>query len=40
MLDAGDDVVVLIGSQRQWGRHSGIATEFPPFARVVYLARQ
>jgi hypothetical protein len=27
-LDAGDDVVVLIGSQRQWGRHRS-----PPSSR-------
>ena len=30
----GDDVVVLIRNQRQWGRHSGILTELPPFAQV------
>jgi len=32
--DAGDDVVLLIRNQRQWGRHSGIATEFPPYGMV------
>ncbi len=32
--DAGDDVVVLIGKQRQWGRHSGIPTDLPPWAMV------
>jgi ketosteroid isomerase-like protein len=32
--DAGDEVVVLIRNQRQWGRHSGILTEVPPFAMV------
>jgi ketosteroid isomerase-like protein len=32
--DAGDDVVLLIRNQRQWGRHSGIATELPPYAHV------
>ncbi len=30
--DAGDEVVLLIRDQRQWGRHSGIATEFPAAA--------
>jgi ketosteroid isomerase-like protein len=30
----GDDVVVLIRNQRQWGRHSGVLTELPPFAQV------
>jgi ketosteroid isomerase-like protein len=38
ILDAGDDVVVLIRNQRQWGRHTGIATEAPPFA-LVYTFR-
>ena len=32
--DAGDEVVVLIRNQRQWGRHSGICTELPPWAMV------
>jgi ketosteroid isomerase-like protein len=32
--DAGDDVVLLISDQRQWGRLSGIATRFPPYAQV------
>ena len=32
--DGGDDVVALIRNQRQWGRRSGIATEFPPYALV------
>jgi ketosteroid isomerase-like protein len=31
---AGDDVVLLIRDQRQWGRHTGIATEFPSLAMV------
>jgi ketosteroid isomerase-like protein len=35
--DAGDDVVVLIHNQRQWGRHSGIRTELPPYAQVFTL---
>ncbi len=33
VLDAGDEVVVLIRNQRQWGRHSGICTELPPYAQ-------
>jgi ketosteroid isomerase-like protein len=31
VLDAGDEVVALIRNQRQWGRHSGIVTELPPY---------
>jgi ketosteroid isomerase-like protein len=38
VLDAGDDVVALITNQRQWGRHSGIETEFPPYA-IVFTIR-
>lgn len=34
VLDGGDDVVALIRNQRQWGRHSGIAVEMPPYALV------
>jgi ketosteroid isomerase-like protein len=34
VVDAGDQVVLLVGNQRQWGRHSGIATEFPPYGMV------
>ena len=34
VLDAGDDVVLLIHNQRQLGRHSGIPTEVPPFGMV------
>jgi ketosteroid isomerase-like protein len=34
VIDAGDDVVAMIGNQRQWGRSSGIVTEFPPYAIV------
>ena len=34
VLDAGDDVVALISNQRQWGRHTGICTELPPYAQV------
>ena len=32
--DAGDDVVALIRNQRQWGRHTGIETELPPYGMV------
>jgi ketosteroid isomerase-like protein len=34
VLDAGDNVVMLVSNQRQMGRHSGIATEVPPYALV------
>jgi ketosteroid isomerase-like protein len=34
VLDGGDEIVALIRNQRQWGRHSGIVTEFPPYALV------
>jgi ketosteroid isomerase-like protein len=37
VVDAGDDVVLLIRDQRQWGRHSGIATEVPPYAMVFTI---
>jgi ketosteroid isomerase-like protein len=36
--DTDDDVVVLICNQRQWGRHTGIVTEVPPFA-MAYTFR-
>ena len=35
--DAGDEVVVLIRNQRQWGRHTGIPTELPPWAMVFTI---
>jgi ketosteroid isomerase-like protein len=35
--DSGDEVVVLIRNQRQWGRHSGICTELPPYAQVFTI---
>jgi ketosteroid isomerase-like protein len=35
--DAGDDVVLLIRNQRQWGKHSGLETELPPYAMVFTL---
>jgi ketosteroid isomerase-like protein len=37
LRDAGNDVVMLIRNQRQFGRHSGIATEAPPYAMVFTL---
>jgi ketosteroid isomerase-like protein len=38
ILDAGDDIVVLICDQRQWGRYTGIVSELPPFA-LIYTFR-
>ena len=35
--DTGDEVVVLIRNQRQWGRHTGICTELPPYAQVFTI---
>ena len=32
--DADDDVVLLIGNQRQWGRSTGIETDAQPYAWV------
>ena len=37
VLDAGDDVVMLIGNQRQVGRHSGVRTEIPDYGWVYTL---
>ena len=37
LRDAGDEVVVLFRNQRQWGRHTGIWTELPPYAQVFML---
>ncbi|HSB54627.1 MAG TPA: nuclear transport factor 2 family protein, partial [Gemmatimonadales bacterium] len=34
IVDHGDEVVALIRNQRQWGRHSGIETEIPPYGIV------
>ena len=34
IVDAGDEIVVLICNQRQWGRHTGIVSELPPFALI------
>jgi ketosteroid isomerase-like protein len=33
----GGEVVALITNQRQWGRHSGVATEMPPYGLVFTL---
>ena len=35
--DTGDEVVVLIRNQRQWGRHTRICTELPPYAQVFTI---
>jgi ketosteroid isomerase-like protein len=37
LVDAGDEVVLLIRDQRQWGRHSGIETEVPPYGMVFTI---
>jgi ketosteroid isomerase-like protein len=37
VLDAGDEVVALIRNQRQWGRHSGIPVEMPPYGLVFTI---
>jgi ketosteroid isomerase-like protein len=37
VVDAGDDVVLLIRNQEQWGRHSGISVKMPPYAMVFTL---
>jgi ketosteroid isomerase-like protein len=37
LRDAGHDVVALIQNQRQWGRHTGICTELPPYAQVFTM---
>jgi ketosteroid isomerase-like protein len=37
LRDAGDEVVVLLRNQRQWGRHTGICTELAPYAQVFTL---
>ena len=36
---AGEEVVALIRNQRQWGRHSGIETEMPPYGLVFTVRR-
>jgi ketosteroid isomerase-like protein len=37
LRDTDDDVVALIRNQRQWGRHSGIETDIPPYAWLYTL---
>jgi ketosteroid isomerase-like protein len=37
VVDAGDEVVALICNQRQWGRHSGLVTEMPPYGLVFTI---
>ena len=37
VVDAGDEVVLLIRNQRQWGRHTGLETEFPPYGMVFTI---
>ncbi len=37
VLDAGDDVVLLIQNQRQWGRSTGIEAEMPPYGMVFTI---
>jgi len=34
VVGAGDEVVLLICNQRQWGRHSGLEAEFAPYGMV------
>jgi len=34
VVDGGEEIVLLVSSQRQWGRHSGIETEVPPYGMV------
>ncbi len=34
VVSVGDEVVLLIRNQRQWGRHSGLETEFAPYGMV------
>src|ERR1700682_4838083 len=36
--DGGDEIVGLVGNQRQWGRHSGIETTLEPYS-IVYTIR-
>ena len=34
---ANEQVVALISNQRQWGRHSGVETEFQPYSWLYTL---
>jgi len=38
LRDGGEEVVALIRNQRQWGRHSGIATDIPSYG-IVFTIR-
>src|SRR5262249_13961176 len=38
VVDAGDEVVLLIHNQRQWGRSTGLETEIAPYA-IVFTIR-
>jgi ketosteroid isomerase-like protein len=35
--DAGDEVVLLVCNHHQWGRHSGIESELPPYAGIFTI---
>jgi ketosteroid isomerase-like protein len=37
IVGAGDEVVLLIRDQRQWGRYSGLETEFEPYGMVFTI---
>ncbi len=37
IVDGGDEIVLLIRNQRQWGRHSGVAVAIPPYGMVFTL---
>jgi ketosteroid isomerase-like protein len=37
IVDGGDEIVLLIRNQRQWGRNSGIATDSPPYGMVFTM---
>jgi ketosteroid isomerase-like protein len=34
VVDGGEEILLLIRNQRQWGRHSGIETQVPPYGMV------
>jgi ketosteroid isomerase-like protein len=37
VLDAGDEAVMLIHRQHQWGRHSGLDVRVPPYGYVFTI---
>jgi ketosteroid isomerase-like protein len=37
VVDAGEQVVLLVRNQRQWGRVSGIPTDVPPYGMVFTM---